>query len=134
MLLGAALCSGLGLTAAILHMLAHSILKIALFFCAGALLCRTEEMSSGVQEYVFQYTGYARKTPSIFAVFTIASLGLIGIPPLCGFVQVGHRYGSGGQRDAPGHHRLRGSGYLSLFDRYVSFKSGQGSLLPTGRF
>ena len=85
MLLGAALCSGLGLTAAILHMLAHSILKIALFFCAGALLCRTEEMSSGVQEYVFQYTGYARKTPSIFAVFTIASLGLIGIPPLCGF-------------------------------------------------
>ncbi len=85
MLLGAALCSGVGLTAAILHMIAHSALKIALFFCAGALLCRTEEMPQGVQEYVFQYTGYAKKTPAIFAVFTIASLGLIGIPPLCGF-------------------------------------------------
>lgn len=85
MLLGAALCSGAGLTAAILHMIAHSALKIALFFCAGALLCRTEEMPEGVQEYVFQYTGYAKKTPIIFTVFTIASLGLIGIPPLCGF-------------------------------------------------
>ncbi len=85
MLLGAALCSGVGLTAAILHMIAHSALKIALFFCAGALLCRTEELPQGVQEYVFQYTGYAKKTPSIFAVFTIASLGLIGVPPLCGF-------------------------------------------------
>ncbi|MBR1457404.1 MAG: proton-conducting membrane transporter [Oscillospiraceae bacterium] len=85
MLLGAALCSGAGLTAAILHMIAHSALKIALFFCAGALLCRTEELEQGVQEYVFQYTGYAKKTPAIFAVFTIASLGLIGVPPLCGF-------------------------------------------------
>ena len=85
MLLGAALCSGAGLTAAILHMIAHSALKIALFFCAGALLCRTEELPQGVQEYVFQYTGYAKKTPAIFAVFTIASLGLIGVPPLCGF-------------------------------------------------
>ena len=85
MLLGAALCSGAGLTAAILHMIAHSALKIALFFCAGALLCRTEELPQGVQEYVFQYTGYAKKTPVIFAVFTVAALGLIGIPPLCGF-------------------------------------------------
>jgi multicomponent Na+:H+ antiporter subunit D len=85
MLLGAALCSSAGLTAAILHMIAHSALKIALFFCAGALLCRTEEFPQGVQEYVFQYTGYAKKTPAIFAVFTVASLGLIGIPPLCGF-------------------------------------------------
>ena len=85
MLLGAALCSGAGFAAAVLHMIAHSALKIALFFCAGALLCRTEEMKCGVREYVFQYTGYAKKTPSIFAVFTIASLGLIGIPPLVGF-------------------------------------------------
>ena len=85
MLLGAALCSGAGLTAAILHMIAHSALKIALFFCAGALLCRTEELPQGVQEYVFQYTGYGKKTPVIFTVFTVASLGLIGVPPLCGF-------------------------------------------------
>ena len=84
-LLGAALCSGAGFAAGILHMIAHSALKIALFFCAGALLCRTEETSLGVQEYVYQYTGYAKKTPVIFAVFTIASVGLIGIPPLCGF-------------------------------------------------
>ncbi len=85
MLLGAAMCSGAGIAAAILHMIVHSALKIALFFCAGALLCRTEEMSCGVQEYVFQYTGYGKKTPVIFTVFTIASLGLIGIPPLSGF-------------------------------------------------
>ena len=84
-LLAASLCSGAGLAAGILHMIAHSALKIALFFCAGALLCRTEETSMGVQEYVYQYTGYAKKTPVIFAVFTIASVGLIGIPPLCGF-------------------------------------------------
>ena len=84
-LFAAALCSGAGLTAALLHMIAHSALKIALFFCAGALLCRTEELPQGEQEYVFQYVGYAKYTPAIFAVFTIASLGLIGVPPLCGF-------------------------------------------------
>ena len=85
MLLGAAFCSGAGFTAAILHMIAHSALKIALFFCAGALLTRTEELPGGVQEYVFQYVGYAKKTPSIFRVFTVASIGLIGVPPLAGF-------------------------------------------------
>lgn len=84
-LFAASLCSGAGFAAGILHMIAHSALKIALFFCAGALLCRTEETSLGVQEYVFQYTGYAKKTPVIFAVFTVASIGLIGVPPLCGF-------------------------------------------------
>ena len=85
MLLGAAFCSGIGFTAAILHMIAHSALKITLFFCAGALLTRTEELPGGVQEYVFQYVGYAKKTPSIFRTFIVASVGLIGVPPLAGF-------------------------------------------------
>ncbi len=84
-LFAATLCSAAGLTAALLHMVVHSVLKITLFFCAGGLLCQTHHAEGGVQEYIHQYEGYARKMPVLFATFTIASLGLIGVPPFTGF-------------------------------------------------
>ncbi len=84
-LFAAALCSTAGLAAALLHMVVHSLLKITLFFCAGGLLCQTHHAEGGVQEYVWQYEGYAKKMPILFATFTIASLGLIGVPPFAGF-------------------------------------------------
>lgn len=93
-LLGASALSGAGLTAALLHMVAHSVFKIILFFCAGAILCQTG------REYVDQLPGLGRRMPVTFAAFAIASLGLIGIPPFAGFfskwaiaqaaVEVGH--------------------------------------------
>ena len=78
-LLGASVMTTTGLSAALLHMAAHSVFKIILFFCAGAILCQTK------REYVFQLPGLGKKMPVTFAAFTLASLGLIGIPPFAGF-------------------------------------------------
>ncbi len=84
-LFAATLCSAAGLSAALLHMVVHSVLKITLFFCAGGLLTQTHHAEGGIQEYVQQYEGYGKKMPVLFASFTIASLGLIGVPPFTGF-------------------------------------------------
>lgn len=84
-LFAAMLCTPLGLVAALLHMVVHSLLKITLFFCAGGLLTQTHHAEGGIQEYVQQYEGYGKKMPFLFATFTIASLGLIGVPPFTGF-------------------------------------------------
>lgn len=78
-LLGASVMSAAGLSAALLHMATHSVFKIILFFCAGAVLCQTG------REYVFELPGLGYKMPFTFAAFTMASLGLIGIPPFAGF-------------------------------------------------
>lgn len=78
-LLGASAMSLAGLDAALQHMTAHSVFKIILFFCAGAILCQTG------REYVSQLAGLGKKMPVTFTAFIIASLGLIGIPPFAGF-------------------------------------------------
>lgn len=78
-LLGAACMTTAGLAAALLHMVAHSVFKIILFFCAGAVMCQTH------REYVFELPGLGKKMPLTFAAFTVASFGLIGIPPFAGF-------------------------------------------------
>lgn len=80
-LLGASVMTTAGLTGALLHMVAHSVFKIMCFFVAGAVLCQTHHKS----EYVFQLSGIGKKMPLTFVAFTVASLGLIGIPPFAGF-------------------------------------------------
>lgn len=80
-LLGASVMTTGGLTAALMHMAAHSVFKIILFFCAGAILCQTHHKD----EYVFQLSGLGCKMPVTFAAFAFASLGLIGVPPFAGF-------------------------------------------------
>ncbi len=78
-LLGAALMTPAGLTGALTHMLYHGVMKITLFFCVGAVLVKTE------QEYVQDLRGYGKVMPRTMLTFTIASLALIGVPPLIGF-------------------------------------------------
>ncbi len=80
-LLGASVMTTGGLTAALMHMAAHSVFKIILFFCAGAILCQTHHKD----EYVFQFPGLGYQMPVTFAAFAFASLGLIGVPPFAGF-------------------------------------------------
>lgn len=80
-LLGATLMSPEGLAAALMHMTMHSVIKIILFFCAGALLCATHHRARCVEDY----EGFGKKFPLLFTVFAIASLALIGVPPLAGF-------------------------------------------------
>ena len=80
-LLGASVMTSAGLTGALLHMVAHSVFKIILFFTAGAILCQTHHQD----EYVFQLSGLGKKMPVTFAAFAVASMGLIGVPPFAGF-------------------------------------------------
>lgn len=78
-LLGASLMTPAGMTGALTHMLYHGVIKITLFFCIGAVLVKTE------QEYVQDLRGFYKIMPNTMLVFTIASLALVGIPPLIGF-------------------------------------------------
>ena len=67
-----------GMVGGLAHMLFHSVLKITLFFVAGAIIYKTG------REYVDQLEGFGRYMPKTMIAFTICSMGLIGIPPLMG--------------------------------------------------
>lgn len=80
-LLGVLLMTPRGLAAGLLHMVMHSVIKIILFFCAGAILCATHHNRRSVADY----EGLGHKFPLLFSVFGVASLALIGLPPFGGF-------------------------------------------------
>lgn len=77
---GASLMSPEGLTGALTHMVVHGVVKITLFFCAGAVLYKTG------QEYIHDMRGMGKRMPVTFACFTLASAALVGVPPLPGFL------------------------------------------------
>lgn len=62
------------------HMLFHGLIKIVLFYTAGAILYTNH------REYVDEIEGFARKMRKTFWLFTLCSIALIGIPPLPGFL------------------------------------------------
>jgi multicomponent Na+:H+ antiporter subunit D len=79
-LFGAVLMTPSGLEAGLLHMAAHSCIKILAFFAAGAVLHITGRQS------IYELDGIGKRMPMTFACFTIAALALTGIPPFSGFV------------------------------------------------
>ena len=79
-LFGAMLMTTGGLTAAMSHFLFHGVIKITLFFCAGAVIHKTG------RESIQETAGLGFGMPRTFAAFTMASLALTGIPLLPGFV------------------------------------------------
>lgn len=74
-----ALMTPAGLVGGLTHMVCHAIMKITLFFCGGSILYMSK------REYVYEVRGIAKKMPVIMGCFTIAALGLIGVPTLAGF-------------------------------------------------
>ncbi|MDD2954813.1 MAG: proton-conducting transporter membrane subunit [Oscillospiraceae bacterium] len=78
-LFGVTLMTTAGLTGGLLHMIFHAVIKITLFFAAGSILYKTH------REYVYELEGFGRAMPVTMGAFTIASLALMGIPPLAGF-------------------------------------------------
>ena len=78
-LIGLGIGTELGLTGALFHVLNHAIMKSALFFCAGIMIAET-----GTRE-IQGLNGFGRQQPAITFAFVIASLGMIGIPPINGF-------------------------------------------------
>lgn len=79
MLLGASLMTSSGMLGSLMHMVCHSLMKILLFYCVGAIMIRTGRTQ------MRQMNGLAKKMPCIFAAFTFGAIALMGIPPLCGF-------------------------------------------------
>ncbi|MEG1895488.1 MAG: proton-conducting transporter membrane subunit, partial [Oscillospiraceae bacterium] len=77
---GVTLMSAEGLAGGLSHMLFHGLMKIVLFYVAGAILYTNHK------EYVYELEGYAKKMPKSFFLFTICSLSLIGVPPFPGFL------------------------------------------------
>lgn len=65
-----------GLVAGGLHMVFHAVAKITLFMCAGAIYVATG--ASRVSEM----GGLGRRMPWVFTAFLVASLGIIGLPPM----------------------------------------------------
>lgn len=78
-LLGVTVMTPAGLTGGVEHMLFHAFIKITLFFCAGAVLEKSGH------EYIDEIDGLSGQMPVTFACFTVASLALMGMPPLIGF-------------------------------------------------
>ncbi len=61
------------------HYVFHAIIKIALFMAAGSIIMKTGKTNVGELE------GVGKDMPVTMISYTLASLGLIGIPPACGF-------------------------------------------------
>lgn len=79
-LFGVALMTPMGLTGALTHMVSHAVMKICAFFCAGAILYKTE------RSFIHQLDGFGRKMPKVFVIFTISGMALMGVPGFCGFI------------------------------------------------
>ena len=77
---GAMLMTPAGLVASLMHMAAHACIKIASFFCAGAVLRK-----SG-RTMVTELDGIGRKMPITFTCFTVSAFALMGLPPFNGFI------------------------------------------------
>lgn len=79
-ILGAGLLNSTALTGGLLHIINHALLKITLFFCAGAIITVTGKKK------ISELNGLGKQMPLTMIAFTIAAIGMIGIPPVNGFI------------------------------------------------
>lgn len=84
LLLGVFLMTEAGLLGALLQMLFHALAKVVLFLCAGAIILLLH------RHRVDELDGAGRKLPIVMGCFAVASLSLVGIPPLGGAVSKWH--------------------------------------------
>jgi multicomponent Na+:H+ antiporter subunit D len=78
--LGAAVIASFSTVGAIVHLVHQGIMKITLFFCAGNFA-----ETLGLHN-IRDLKGVGRRMPLTAAMFTLAAFGMIGIPPMAGFV------------------------------------------------
>lgn len=77
---GLMLMCPVGFMGALLQVVFHAIAKNILFLCAGAIIYQTQKT------YVSELKGIGKEMPIVMWTFALASLSLIGIPPMSGFV------------------------------------------------
>ncbi len=78
--LGAVVLGPLATVGGLAHLVHQGIMKVTLFFCAGIFA-----QSRNIHR-IDQMDGLGRTMPVTMALFTIAALGMIGVPPVAGFV------------------------------------------------
>ena len=79
-ILGVCLLTPHGIAGGLIHIANHAFSKITLFFCAGAIYVATHKKN------ISEMSGLAKTMPFTFGAFAIASLSMIGAPPVAGFV------------------------------------------------
>ncbi|MFZ9733761.1 MAG: monovalent cation/H+ antiporter subunit D family protein [Burkholderiaceae bacterium] len=78
--MAAALLAPISQVGAALHIFAHGVGKITLFFAAGAIYVASKKTELG------QLNGIGRRMPITMVAFTIGALSMIGIPPTAGAI------------------------------------------------
>ncbi|MEG0492239.1 MAG: proton-conducting transporter membrane subunit [Clostridia bacterium] len=78
-LFGVMLLTPEGLRGGLMHMVFHSLMKLSLFSCVGAIMVQTGK------SYVEDLRGMSRRMPVMMAIFTFCAIELVGIPPFVGF-------------------------------------------------
>ena len=79
-MLGVAILAPVSVAGAALHIAAHALGKITLFFAAGSI-----HTAAHLTE-VSQLDGIGRRMPWTMGAFAIGALGMIGVPPTAGFL------------------------------------------------
>jgi multicomponent Na+:H+ antiporter subunit D len=80
MILGVSLVTVTGLTAGVLHLFNHALIKGALFMAMGAVMYRVGSVRIDAMQ------GLAKRMPWTMAAFVAGGLSLIGVPLTVGFV------------------------------------------------
>lgn len=83
-LVGVSFANISGLTAAILHMFNHALMKSGLFLAVGCVIYRTGSCS------IAAFQGLGRKMPWTMAAFVVGGLSMIGVPATVGFISKWH--------------------------------------------
>jgi multicomponent Na+:H+ antiporter subunit D len=78
--LGAAILGPVATVGGLVHLVHQGLMKITLFFCAGNLA-----ETLGIHK-VSEMSGCGRRMPYTMAAFTVGAFGMIGVPPVAGFV------------------------------------------------
>lgn len=94
-ILGASLVGPYAVIGGLVHLVHQGVMKITLFMCAGALANRM-----GIKT-IADINGAGRSMPVTMFAFTIAALGMIGFPPLAGFISKWYLGIGGLQSGAP---------------------------------
>ncbi|MCL7943508.1 proton-conducting transporter membrane subunit [Marinobacter sp. ATCH36] len=79
-ILGICLFGPVGATGGLVHLLHQGIMKITLFFCAG-----NYAETLGIHR-IDEMDGAGRRMPGTSLAFTLGAFGMIGAPPLAGFI------------------------------------------------
>jgi len=79
-ILGVAVGGPLASIGGLVHLIHQGLMKITLFFCAGAFA-----ETHGIKR-IDQLDGMGRRMPWTMAMFTLGALGMMGLPPMAGFV------------------------------------------------